>query len=123
MLLDKFLFEIIFMFLKKFFFRFKYVYSNSNIVMFMHKILFEFQNCYSNFILIFILIEIFCLNVSPKTKKTSCLVSGIGRVKISSSLTRPHSRMCIRIYIFCFKHKNRTHRNKKQKKLIKNIKK
>ena len=27
----------------------------------------------------------------------------ISRVKLFLSLTRPHSRMCIRIYIFCFK--------------------
>ena len=48
------------------------------------------------------------------------LVSGNGRVKIFSSLTCPHSCMCIRIYIFCFKQKKKhTHRNKKQKKLKK----
>ena len=40
-------------------------------------------------------------------------------MKIFSSLTRLHSRMCIRIFFFvCFKQKN-THTNKKQKKLKK----
>ena len=32
----------------------------------------------------------------------------IGRVKNILSLTRPHSRMCIRIYIFNFKNKKKT---------------
>ena len=54
--------------------------------------------------------------VNKAKKKIVVLFPEIGRVKISSSLTRPHSHMCIRIYIFCFKQKNHTHRNKKQKK-------
>ena len=47
----------------------------------------------------------------------------IGRVKIFSSLTRPDSRMCIRIYIFRFKQKKQTHTNKQKAKETKEIKK
>ena len=43
--------------------------------------------------------------------KKVVLFPEIGRVKIFLSLTSPPSRVCIRIYIFCFKQKN-IHRNK-----------
>ena len=60
----------------------------------------------------------YCNHVRPKKKKV-VLFPEIGRVKIFSSLTGPHSRMCIRIYIFCFKQKNTHTETKKQKKLNK----
>ena len=36
-------------------------------------------------------------------------------MKTLSSLTRPHSRMCIRMYIFCFKQTNKQRKKQKQK--------
>ena len=42
-------------------------------------------------------------------KKKLVLFPEIGRVKIFLSSTRPQSRVCMRIYIFCFK----KHTNKK----------
>ena len=45
-----------------------------------------------------------------KPKKV-VLFPEIGEVKIFLSLTRPHSRMCIRIIIFCFK---KTHTGKQK---------
>ena len=60
----------------------------------------------------------FLLSVSRPKKKLSCFLKS---KKHFSSLTCPHSLMCIRIYTFCFRQKNThiTHRNKKQKKLKK----
>ena len=55
--------------------------------------------------------EIIKKNLGPKK---IALFPEIGWGKIFSSLTRPHSRMCIRIYIFCFKQKN-THTETKTK--------
>ena len=46
-----------------------------------------------------------------QTEKKVVLFPEIGQVK-TLSLTRPHSRMCIRIYIFKFK-KHQTNNNKK----------
>ena len=51
-----------------------------------------------------------------KTKKSS-LVSGNWRGEKKFSLTRPHSRMCIRIYIFNFKKQTKKRVQKKQRKL------
>ena len=48
----------------------------------------------------------------------SSLVSGNRPGEIFLSLTRPHSRMCIRIYIFNLK-KQKIKNQKKQKKLMK----
>ena len=48
-----------------------------------------------------------------QTEKKVVLFPEIGQVK-TLSLTRPHSRMCIRIYIFKFK-KHQTNNNKKNK--------
>ena len=39
----------------------------------------------------------------------------IGWVKIFLSVTRPHNRMCIRIYIFNFKESTKKHEDKKVK--------
>ena len=50
------------------------------------------------------------------TKKKLVLFPEIGRMKLFLSLTRLHSRMCIRIYIFNFK---KQEYKKKQKKLKK----
>ena len=52
-----------------------------------------------------------------RPKKKVVLFPEIGQMKNFSSLTRPHSRMCIRINIFCFKQKKT--QIKKQKKLKK----
>ena len=60
----------------------------------------------------------FCVIFYHLAKKKVVLFPQIDRAKIFSSLTRPHSWMYIRIYIFCFKQKN-IHRNNKQKKLNK----
>ena len=57
-------------------------------------------------------------NFLPLGQKKVVLFPQIDRAKIFSSLTRPHSWMYVRIYIFCFKQKN-VHRNNKQKKLNK----
>ena len=59
-------------------------------------------------------------NIFVRPKKV-VLLSKIGLVKIFLSLTRPQSRMCIRIIIFCCKKNTHTHtqKNKKQDKLKK----
>ena len=46
-----------------------------------------------------------------RIKKEVVLFPEIGLVKIFSSFTCPHSRMCIRIYIFLFQRK-KTHKQK-----------
>ena len=51
-----------------------------------------------------------------RTKKVVLFLE-IGRVKMFLSLTCTHSRMCIRIDIFCLK--KQTHKQNKQKKLRK----
>ena len=52
--------------------------------------------------------------------KRSYLVSRNWPGEIFSSLTSPHGRMCVRIFIFCLKQtKKHTYRNKKQKNLKK----
>ena len=56
----------------------------------------------------------FLLNDLRKAKKKEVLFPVIGWVKMFSTLTRPHSRMCIRIYIFDFK--KRTSKQIKQNK-------
>ena len=48
-------------------------------------------------------------------QKKVVLFPEIGRVNIFSSLTRLRSRMCIRIYIFCFKPKKNTQKQKAEK--------
>ena len=59
--------------------------------------------------------------MKPKKKKV-VLFPEIGLVKIFSSLTRPHSRMCIRIYIFLIskkqRNKQKTKKTKKTKETI-----
>ena len=51
-----------------------------------------------------------------KPKKKVVLFPEIGLVKIFSSLTHPHSRMCIRIYIFSIsKNKETSKKPRKQK--------
>ena len=61
--------------------------------------------------------------IAVRSKKSKVvLLPEFRQVKVFSWLTHPHSCMCIRIYIFCFKQTNKkkhTHRNKKQKKLRK----
>ena len=57
------------------------------------------------------------LSLGQKKKKV-VLFPEIGQLKLFSSLTRPHSRMCIRICIFCFKEtkkKKKNHRETKSK--------
>ena len=61
-----------------------------------------------------------------KAKKKGVLFLEIDRVKVFLSLTRLHSRMCIKIYIFKFKKRQANNINnkknkhqKKQKKIIK----
>ena len=56
-----------------------------------------------------------------KAKKKVVLFPEIGRVKIFISLTRPHSRMCMAIYIFNFK--KQTNKQKKKQEYKKNKKK
>ena len=58
-------------------------------------------------------------HMQVKTKK-KVLFSEIGRERISLSFTRPHSQMCIRIYIFNFN--NYSIKRKKRKK-VKQLKK
>ena len=48
------------------------------------------------------------LNDIPQAKKKVVLFPEIVWVKTFLSLTRPHSRMCIRIYAFDFKNKQKT---------------
>ena len=56
-----------------------------------------------------------------KAKKKVVLFPEIGRVKIFISLTRPHSRMCMAIYIFNFK--KQTNKQKKKREYKKKQKK
>ena len=56
-----------------------------------------------------------------KAKKKVVLFPEIGRVKIFISLTRPHSRMCMAIYIFNFK--KQTNKQKKKREYKKSKKK
>ena len=66
-------------------------------------------------------IQVNVLNRKWKSKwlyiyaKKVVLFPEIGRVKFFSSLTHPHSRMCIRIYIFCSKKKTHTQTKTKKK--------
>ena len=53
--------------------------------------------------------------------KKVALFPEIGRVKTFLSLTRPHSRMCLRIYIFNFKNKEKTTKKVKESKEEKRI--
>ena len=52
-------------------------------------------------------------NIFVRPKKV-VLLSKIGLVKIFLSLTRPQSRMCIRIIIFCCKKNTHTHTDKQK---------
>ena len=52
-------------------------------------------------------------NIFVRPKKV-VLLSKIGLVKIFLSLTRPQSRMCIRIIIFCCKKNTHTHADKQK---------
>ena len=65
------------------------------------------------------------LNISRLGQQKVVLFLETDRVKKFLSLTRAHSRMCIRIYIFSFKKqtnkKKKTRIEKKQKKLKKRI--
>ena len=60
-----------------------------------------------------------------KAKKKGVFFLEIGRLKVFLSLTRLHSRMCIKIYIFKFKkqqtnnNNNKNRHQKKQKNIIK----
>ena len=56
-----------------------------------------------------------CIRQKIGPKKVALFLD-IGRVKIFLSLTRPHSRMCIKIYIFNFKKQTNNQKNQKQKK-------
>ena len=56
-----------------------------------------------------------CIRQKIGPKKVA-LFPEIGRVKIFLSLNRPHSRMCIKIYIFNFKKQTNNQKNQKQKK-------
>ena len=51
-----------------------------------------------------------------KANKKVVLFPEIGRVKILLSLTRPHSRMCIRVCIFNFKKTKQNNTKQKGKK-------
>ena len=64
------------------------------------------------------------LLILVRPNKKVILFLEIGRVKIFLSLTRPHSRMCIRVCIFDFKKQtNKQKKNKDTKKKQKKLKK
>ena len=60
--------------------------------------------------------KVFKTKTTGKAIKKKVLFPEIGRVKILLSLTRPHSRMCSRIYIFNFKNEQTNKQKSKNKK-------